>query len=282
MQERRTTARPPTRLAGLCAIEERGGVRRLHVADRTLVLCRIHYDRSSAGRNGPLYTPVENADLDAFFESSVIARLLERGIQRGTDYLGVLSWKFRAKIPLGPREILDRMRADGFDAEVYSFFGRIRSRRPWELAEEKHPGILRAATLLMKRLDVRVDLERLEAPVIHQNHFVARSRTYARFGREMLRPALAAMSDPTDRGLTRLLRRPAGYEDPRFGADRLRALFGRPYFCLHPFLAERLFSTWLGLHPRVRVRHVWRGRFVERSVVAHEPEMRPVGTRASA
>lgn len=260
--------------------DEKRGVRRLRVAGKTVVLGRIHYDAHSARRIGPLYTPIANPELDPFFESAVIERVLSGRLAAGADYLGVLSWKFRAKIPLSPREILARMARDGFSADVYSFFGRIRSHRPWPLAEEKHPGILRAASLLMKRLDIDVDLERLEAPVIHQNHFICRARAYSRFGRELLGPALGAMRDPRDAPLRRLLRRDAGYDDARLGPAELRALFGRPHFCLHPFLAERLFSTWLGLHPRLRVRHVWRGRFVEPSNVPHEPEMRLSGATA--
>ena len=256
-------------------------MRRIRVRGASVILCRIHYDARSARGVGALYTPVANPELDAFFESSVIARLLASGAHRGADYFGALSWKFRAKIPLGPREIVARMARDGFAADVYSFFGRIDERRPWALAERKHPGIVRAASLLLRRLGIAADLERLEAPVIHQNHFVCRSRLYERFGRELLRPALAAMRDQSDRALRSALRRPAGYDDPRFDAARLRALFGRPYFCLHPFVAERLLSTWLGLHPEIRVRHVWRGRFVERANLAHEPEMRCTARRAS-
>ena len=55
---------------------------------------------------------------------------------------------------------------------------------------------------------------------------------------------------------------------------RLRTLFGVPHFTLHPFVAERLFSTWLALHPEIRLRQIWRGRFVDAAAVSHEPEMR--------
>lgn len=264
-------------MSSLLVEQDADGRRTVRVGGTTFLVYQIHHDPRSARHLDPLCTPLRHDDLDAFFESSVIAALVSAGAPRAADYFGVLSPRFRRKIPLGLGEILARIARDGFSADVYSFFGRIVERRPWPLAERKHPGILAAAGLLMRRLGIDVDLGQLEAPVIHQNHFLCRSSLYARFGAELLGPALRAMADPDDAELQSLLARDAGYRDPRLSPECLTALFGHPHFGLQPFLAERLFSTWLGLHPEVRVRHVWRGRFVEPACVAHEPEMRRAG-----
>jgi hypothetical protein len=156
--------------------------RRISVDGSTFLVYQIYYDEPSRGQLDPLYTPYRNARLGPFFESAVIAELLAARHQRTADYFGVFSWKFAAKIPLDARAIVTRARRDQSSADVYSFFGRIRERRLWPLAEHKHPGILRAAAVLMRRLDVDVDLARLEAPIIYQNHFLCRSPLYERFG----------------------------------------------------------------------------------------------------
>lgn len=243
-------------------------------AGKTFLLYQVYYDTRSARRLDPLCTPRHNPELGPFFESSVIADLLAAAEHRAADYFGVLSWKYRAKIPLAVRTILARIERDACSHDVYSFFGRVCARRLWPAADRKHPGILNAAQLLMQRLGVDVDLARLQAPAIYQNHFIARSSLYERFGSELLAPALRAMQDPDDVRLQQLIRQDAAYRDPRLTEAQVMRLYGRPYLCMHPFISERLFSTWLAINRGVRLRHIWHGRFVERRNVAHEPEMR--------
>lgn len=270
MTRARTPVDPP-----VLTSRDDGQGRRLVVVEATRFLVfQVYYDEASRRHLEPLWTPYRNAAIGPFFESAVIAELLAAGHHRRADYFGVLSWKFGRKVPLAPPEMFRRIQRDGFDADVYSFFGRIGRGRPWSLAEPKHPGILEAASVLMRRLGIEVDLSRLEAPVIYQNHFLCRSSVCGRFGRELLAPALNAMADQSDTELQSLLLRNACYEDRRLPVSHLMAIFGRPYFCLHPFVAERLFSTWLALNPDVRTRHIWRGRFVEADNVRYEPEMR--------
>jgi hypothetical protein len=253
--------------------EDARGRRLIQLGGKRILIYQVCYDAPSARRIAPFYTPYHNTALSPFFESSVIAELLAEHAHRAADYFGVFSWRFAAKIPLDARTLLGRIARDRFAADVYSFFGRIAERRLWTAAEHKHPGILRAATLLLRRLGLRTDLAELDAPIIYQNHFLCRSTLYERYGNELLRPALAAMADRTDQELQAALRQDSGYRDPRLPPARLMVLFGRPYCCLQPFLCERLFSTWLAFNPDVRVRHIWRGRFVETSNIVHEPEM---------
>lgn len=238
-------------------------------------IVQLFYDAASAARLDPLCSPHPMGRLTRFFEAPVIVDLIAAGRHREADYFGVFSWQFQRKIPLSAAEIVRRMRRDHFRADVYSFFGRVRATHPWRLAERKHPGIARTAAVLLERLGVASDPLRLRAPVIHQNHFLCRSSLYERFARELLAPALAAMRNRRDRELRELLGQDAHYRDPRLPAARLRSLFGRPHYCLHPFVCERLFSTWLALHPSVRVRQIWHGRFVAPENVRHEPEMQP-------
>ncbi len=240
---------------------------------RVRVLQVVH-PRDPATDLDAAFVAVENPRLTRFFESAVIAEAVARGMHREADYFGVVSSRFRRKIPLSGEEILARMAADGFAHGCYSFFGRVRATRPWPLAEGKHPGISRAATELLERLGVRADLAVLEAPIIYQNHFLCRSEIYQRYVDDLLAPALRAMDDESDRQLQDFLACDPHYSDARLEGAELEAVFGRPRYTMHPFVAERLFSTWLGLRPEVSVRHLWRGRFVAKDDIVHEPEMR--------
>jgi hypothetical protein len=244
------------------------------VAGRRLLVYQIYFDERTRRTLDPLWIPWLNTEPGPFLESAVIADLLAAGRHTSADYFGVFSWKFRAKIPLTATVVIQRIARDGCTADAYSFFGRLQPGRVWVLAEKKHPGIMAAAALLLRRLGLDADPSTLEAPLVYQNHFICRSDVYDRFGRELLMPALAAMRDETDTELQRLVTRTASYPDENVPSSRLIAMFGHPYFCLQPFIAERLFSTWLAVNPAVRLHHVWRGRFVEAKRIGDEPELR--------
>lgn len=243
------------------------------VEGRRVAIHQVHYDEGSRARLDPLFTPYRNTQPTPFLESSVIVDLIARGAHARADYFGVVSWRVRDKIPLPSREWFERMRADGFRSDAYSFFGRLGSGRVWLRAERKHPGILRAAAVLFSRLGLDLDPRDVTAPLVYQNHVICRSAVYEHYQRSLLTPALDAMSDASDGMLRALLGTDARYGTDRVPPAQLHAVFGHGHYTLHPFVAERLFSTWLALHPEVRLRHIWRGRFVERDAVAAEPEL---------
>ncbi len=240
--------------------QDEHGRRVIHAGACRTAIHQVYYNRASGRRLHPYFTPYFNEHATPFLESSVLARLLAEGAHRHADYFGVVSWRIAAKIPLPPRRWIERMRADGYRADAYSFFGRLGAGRVWPRAERKHPGIMRAAAVLFSRLGLDLDLRELSAPLVYQNHVICRSEVYARFGAELLTPALDAMARTEDGMLQALLG-----VDAQYGVDR--------GFTLHPFIAERLFSTWLALHPAVTLTHLWRGRFVDRDAAAQEPEL---------
>lgn len=243
------------------------------VDGRRIAIHQVHYDERSRARLDPLFTPYRNAQPTPFLESSVIADLVAAGAHARADYFGVVSWRIRNKIPLPPREWFARMRADEFRADAYSFFGRLGSGRVWLRAERKHPGILRAAAVLFSRLGLDLDPREVTAPLVYQNHVICRSAVYEHYQRSLLAPALDAMSTASDGLLQALLAVNAGYGTDRLAPAQLQRVFGHAHYTLHPFVAERLFSTWLALHPDVRLRHIWRGRFLESEGLTHEPEL---------
>ena len=81
----------------------------------------------------------------------------------------------------------------------------------------------------------------------------------------MLAPAMRLMEE--DEEISRLCDEDSGYgclfekEDycrevnRQFAISKVRCmeLFGKPYYTYHPFICERLISTWLALNPEVTV-----------------------------
>lgn len=223
---------------------------------------RIHqvcFDSRSLAAVDPAYVPYFNSTRQPFFENAVISDLMENGADREADYFGIFSWRFSRKIPLGANDILGRMSKDDCASDVYSFFGWDEGTRIWLQGETAHPGIIEATEYLLSKMGIRLNLGRIRPPVVFQNHFICRSRLYRKYYLEMLRPAILLMCSPKQRKLRGLLNRDANYR-PDLPPEYFISNFGMIHATLHPFICERLFSTWLYLNPRVRFRQLWHQR----------------------
>jgi hypothetical protein len=250
--------------------------RYLNVRGRRLLVGQIWYDDASRARLDPLFVPIHNARLGPFFEAAVIRDAIAGGWHRGTDLAGIFSWRFSEKFPLDGRALVSLLERAP-TAEVYSFFGALAPGNIWKIADRKHRGILHAAQLLFDRLGLDQRADALVAPPIYQHHFIATAAAYERFVIEMLGPALSAMGRDDDPELRTALDVDSGYRHPRYGVELTRRVFGLDWLPLHPFVAERLFSTWLALRPELTVHPLWHGRFVAEEDVRHEPELRGEG-----
>lgn len=241
--------------------------------ERGVVLIgQVFYDATSEQALAAEFCPLENKHLSSFFEADVVRAAIGGGWHAGADFVGIFSWRFRRKIPLSGSDVIARL-TTAPTHDVYSFFGALDPGPVWRLAERKHPGILAAAELLFERLGLGAETAAVETAPIYQNHFIARADLYERFVAEWLGPALDTMADPDDDEMQAALLVDSGYRDARHEPGELERLYGVRYLPLHPFIAERLFSTWLATGTRASVHALWSGRFVEPDDVAHEPEL---------
>lgn len=243
------------------------------VGGRTLRIGQIWYDERSRARLDPLFVPIRNRGLGRFFEAEVIRDAIAARWHEGADLVGIFSWRFSEKFPLRGGDVLSLVEGAP-RSEVYTFFGALAPAAIWPTAERKHPGILTAAQLLLRRLAVGTPAGELVAPPVYQHHFIAAAEVYERFVEEMLAPAIGFMVDAGDSALQAALDVDSGYRDARHTPELTRSVFGLDWLPLHPFVAERLFSTWLALNPAVGVHPLWSGRFVAEADLAHEPELR--------
>ena len=228
---------------------------------RSIVIYQVFYDPASKLLLQPEYNPYFNRRLTRYVENSVITDLIESGRHIDCDFFGVFSWRFHLKIPVGPSEILGAMKKDGFSSDVYSFFDsqKIQSPQIWNQTDYFHPGALKIARRIFEYLELRLAPEEVHSTKIYENHFLCRPELYQRYYEELLKPCMDLMENGADPELSELLMQDANYRRRSALAltdDEKISIFGRPYFTFHPFICERLFSTWLHLNPSVKVSQI--------------------------
>lgn len=253
---------------------------KIHTVNGTrIAVFQTFFSEKTRHRLSPNCIPIYVPQNDRFLENSIILELVKGGSHQCADFVGLFSWRFFEKIPISFSEIIQRMSADRFQAAVYSFFGAIPKAAIWRYAESKHPGILAAAKYLLSRMGIEPDLEQLEAPVIYQNHFLCRPGVLNAYCESMLGPAIRLMRDSGDEELQALLCKDAGYYDYEKDTQDMGEIFGQRFPTLHPFICERLFSTWLAISNSDEPRHVWDGTFVDPRKAAWDQEARSAHSR---
>jgi hypothetical protein len=219
---------------------------------------QVYYDWFQQGSllkgSEPYYYPLA----DPFLENRVLRDCVRCGDHLGSDYYGVLSWRFSQKTGKKGVDVQSAIERDADRPDVYSFFGNAPDANVWLRAVLVcHP--LRLAEIAQKifnRLGRTEDIFELKTPVIYSNYWIARPFVLERYVSEMLVPAMSLMEEDDEI-------RTLCFEDARYRPVHHRALsprkckkiFGRPYYTYHPFICERLFPSWLALHPEVRFKN---------------------------
>ncbi|MFZ0487569.1 MAG: glycosyltransferase [Arenicellales bacterium] len=234
----------------------------VRISGNRISVYQIAYDPASAADIGIDCIPIVAEKTDRYLENRVILQLARSEEIEALDYVGIFSWKFFQKIPLSLYELLQRCKLDSFSHELYSFFGLVGEAPIWHTAEAKHPGIMNAAALLFDKLGMRVDVRELIAPAIYQNHFLCRPQLLRSYCDGLLAPAIELME--ADEELNRALSVNAHYQVQNLDDSEMRKIFGQSSATLHPFVCERLLSTWLSINRCTdKVKQIWDGRFVE-------------------
>lgn len=180
--------------------------------------------------------------LTEFFENSVIKKLIPECEE---DKISVCSWKLKQKMRWNvrlPRELtLDVLKTD---FQVMSFTGNTRYHQMLAAAEAWHPGFLKILGKIMKNLGEPMPSE-VKNP-IYQNHFCATRQIYQQYVFEYLSPAMLLMTN--DEELKELCWKDSNYSNlakkDAADAEYLKQNIGVPYYPMHPFILERLFSVF--------------------------------------
>lgn len=176
--------------------------------------------------------------LTPFFENSVIVDVVESS---KAEKISVCSWKLKEKMRWNvrkPRELTEEVLNS--DYSVLSFTGNTRHHQFLRAAEASHPGF----TVLINKVLISIGKSapsEVKNP-IYQNHFCASSDIYKNYVREYLKPAMDMMINDKDYW------KDSGYSNlNKSGAvsgEYLKEKIGVPYYPMHPFILERMFSIF--------------------------------------
>ena len=190
-----------------------------------------------------------------FFESDVIARLVRDNFHTDFDYFGVLGHRWQDKLRearswplplrnLGQSELSSNALNEFVKTHPHADFislGRFIPHRVFRLAEQIHPGWMKATTRLLEQIGIRFNLHRTVPQPIYYNYFVGKRDKIAAYVKELLAPAIEAVTH--DNQLRELCLCDAGYF--RDFPIELSQLFGIHYYPLHCFIGERLINIYI-------------------------------------
>lgn len=199
--------------------------------------------------NEPKYNPC--------LENEVIADLIKYGVHKDCDYFGVISWRFEKKHGRSISSILNTIKEGKDRADVYSFFSLHTKPNLWLVAERWHTGIIEVAKEIFEKAgmkNVADDLEKIKMSSIYQNAHFTRPDIYEKYVNEWLVPIMSVMMDEGNESIQRKLNVDTRYKSDK-RKDHLQKIFGFPFYTLHPFVLERLFSTFLA-YQNYKVIHI--------------------------
>ena len=168
------------------------------------------------------------------------------------DYLGVLSWKFEMKVPISISNLRLRIEQDEYKHDVYTFFSALTHPNIWQKGEVWHNGIIMMAEEMFKRVGFHFNLRTIpRTPVVYQNAHVTKLSVYKDFVYNWLRPCVNVLETHQDLQdeLNKRMPYRVGNTNHNTEAQLMRSI-GKPYYTMHAFIAERIFSTYLAFHPQ--------------------------------
>jgi hypothetical protein len=228
------------------------------------MIYQIYYNEKTRGCVHPLCEGYDNSlhpgkSLQPAFENHVISELIEKKKHIGHEYFGVFSWGFENKTGKRFDRIFEEVQEK--EADIYAFNGKNNNAHIWRQANVWHPGLLAVSQSLVDKLGYNINLYDLSVKhggfnyTVYGNHFITSPEIYEAYVKEMLDPALWLMF--TDESLIERLNKNSGYNKTRRDLlERMPMITGKPYYTLHTFVCERLFSTWLALNKKYSIKHI--------------------------
>lgn len=196
----------------------------------------------------PYFNPVVYSPC---LENHVISELILTDQHQDCDYFGVLSWKFEKKHARSLTKLIEQVETDQEKIDVYTFFQLHTKPNVWQVAEKWHPGITEIAREIFKRMGKAQDFDTVRTPAVYQNAFLTRPEIYEDYVKNWLVPFMEILKHEDIKARCDIDTR---YKSEK-SKDRLKTIFGFPYYTLHPFLCERLFSTYLA-YTNYKVKHI--------------------------
>ena len=220
------------------------------------MIYQVYFDeKSEANCNGMATTwYYDNSKrLNEFFETGVIADLIEKGDHKRDKYFGVFSHDCMDNINFREDGLSNRENfaanldtiINKYDCDVYSFQKRRKQNNMATQAENYHPGITSMFDKILDSMGLKMP-HRLDKIVLF-NLMVGKTEFWERYYFDFLKPAMECMRNmPECYGDSNYhnLGRPMTPEK----TERFMKAFGQPHYPYHPFICERLPSIYLQYH----------------------------------
>lgn len=214
----------------------------------TLSFTQIYFKEEQKAQLYDFATPYENTSLSHYFENAVIREVVP---MQSADYIGVASWRLKAKRNDGSTPILlqhklelseEKILSQDFDVAVLT--PRKPTHKVLQNARMWHPLIWDEAFGVFKsflRSDCGIKVPDELTHAIYENHFIARREIYHSYVKECLGPAIDFMEGKE------LFLKDSGYANKKPANERLayQNLTGRKDWPIAPFILERLFSIYI-------------------------------------
>lgn len=199
------------------------------------------------------YTPYFNEKPTVFLENEVIRTLIEQKKHEGTEYFGVLAYKFRPKlveISLRTTPEITNISTKEFNKNDFGFMvhaceadvfglGEYVPHDTVTVANRFHPKFIEFFSKVMAKIGYKWE-PAINKHVFYCNYFVAKSEVYEKYVKEMLAPAMDVMKDMPE------LHDPSNYFRPF--PENLKKEIGIEFWPYHPFLCERMFTYFAHIH----------------------------------
>lgn len=203
-----------------------------------------------------------------FFENWYIRDLIQKGAHNDAEWFGVLSPYFFTKAMSGrltPAKIQhDLERAykrqvgrNAFDLQelhALGFHPRLRQKNIITQGNRWHGETFSEITqLILNKAGIAWNVDRMLPKVVMHNYILARPHIYQEYVSEILSPCMDVMMyDPE---VYALVWKDSMYHKKKKMTDKLKQDLGVPYYPMHTFICERLWSVYLALNGSVNFRH---------------------------
>lgn len=208
---------------------------------------QIYFSARQEKHLSPLFKPYFNQVRDGFYEAGVFKREFAQRRHLEQPYLGFVSWKFEMKSFVAANEFLAlATEFPGRDVYFLNPFPELtgKFKNVWIQGAESHPGLLMLGQRIFDHVGVKVsllDLINTPEDTLYCNYWYGSQRFWDSF-MAFSAPFYALFEDQNS---------------PFFAEIRASAKY-HGGGTLIPFFMERLFPTFLALHPEItRQGYVW-------------------------
>ncbi len=176
----------------------------------------------------PQFTPYKNIRCTKYFESQIIVDLNDAGTMSGSQYFGVVSWKFHQKVrqPCNIRQVI----TDDRTAHDFYYMARDDAEKNiWQQAEAKYRGGIDFTSYtqqLLKELHFDAHLHTLKTVPSYCNYQICKTELYQDYIVNCLKPMIGFMEDDSRADLQRWLNEDSLYKSSRVNINSPWVRFG--------------------------------------------------------